>query len=296
MSDHPNKHKDDVTGVDTTGHEWDGIRELNNPLPKWWLYTWFACCLWAFAYWVVMPAWPYIANGEWTYTKGYLGYTQRDSVTTELAAIQAGRADEMAQITSSSLEDITRNEPLMELALAGGKAAFGDNCAPCHGSGASGSKGFPNLNDDDWLWGGTLDAIHTTLQHGIRWDADEDTRFNTMTAFGKDGILKPAEISDVTDYVLSLSGTGGDAAAVTRGAAIFAANCVACHGEDAKGNQELGAPNLTDAIWLYGGDKATIIETVSNGRGGVMPAWAGRLDEGTIKELALYVHSLGGGK
>lgn len=296
MSDHPNNHKDDVTGVDTTGHEWDGIKELNNPLPKWWLYTWFACCLWAFAYWVVMPAWPYIANGEWTSTRGYIGYTQRESVTTELAAVQAGRADEMAQITSSSLEDIARSDQLMELALAGGKAAFGDNCAPCHGSGASGSKGFPNLNDDDWLWGGTLDAIHTTLQHGIRWDADEDTRYNAMTAFGKDGILQPAEISDVADYVLSLSGTAGDVQAITRGAAVFAANCVTCHGEDAKGNQELGAPNLTDAIWLFGGDKATIIETVSNGRGGVMPAWAGRLDEGTIKELALYVHSLGGGK
>lgn len=296
MSDHPSNHKDDVTGVETTGHEWDGIKELNNPLPKWWLYTWLVCCLWAAAYWVVMPAWPYIANGEWTHTKGYLGYTQRQSVTDELAAVQAGRADQMAQIASSSLEDIAKNDQLMELALAGGKAAFGDNCAPCHGSGASGSKGFPNLNDDDWLWGGTLDAIHTTLQHGIRWDADEDTRLNMMTAFGKDGILKPAEISDVADYVLSLSGTTGDAQAITRGAAIFAANCVACHGADAKGNQELGAPNLTDAIWLYGGDKATIIETVSNGRGGVMPAWAGRLDEGTIKQLALYVHSLGGGK
>ncbi|MBI1260493.1 MAG: cytochrome-c oxidase, cbb3-type subunit III [Rhizobiales bacterium] len=296
MSDNPHKHKDDVSGVETTGHEWDGIKELNNPLPKWWLYTFYACCAWAFVYWIFMPAWPHLSTEGWTYTKGVLGYEQRQSVADELAAVQAGRADQLAEITTKPLVEIAENPALMELALAGGKAAFGDNCAPCHGSGAQGSKGFPNLNDDDWLWGGTLDDIHTTLQHGIRWEADDETRFNIMSAFGKDEILTPAEISDVADYVLSLSGTQAEAEAIARGQEVFANNCVACHGEDAKGNQELGAPNLTDAIWLYGGDKATIVQTVSNGRGGVMPAWSSRLDEGTIKQLTLYVHSLGGGQ
>ncbi|MBO6635601.1 MAG: cytochrome-c oxidase, cbb3-type subunit III, partial [Parvibaculum sp.] len=149
---------------------------------------------------------------------------------------------------------------------------------------------------DEWLWGGTLDDIHTTLQHGIRWDADDNTRFNIMMAYGRDGILSRAEVSDVAEYVLSLSGGSENADAVSRGADIFQSQCVACHGEAGKGNQELGAPDLTDAIWLYGGDKTDIVETVSNGRSGVMPAWGERLDEGTIKALTLYVYTLGGGQ
>ena len=256
------KHKDDVTGVETTGHTWDGIRELNNPLPKWWVYTFYACILWSFAYWVVMPTWPYLTGDGWTYTQGVIGYEQRNIVTNELA----------------------------------GKAAFGDNCAPCHGSGAQGSKGFPNLNDDDWIWGGTLDDIHTTLLHGIRWDADDETRLNIMMAYGRDGILNRSEISDVAEYVLLLSGQPHDGEAAVRGTAVFESQCVACHGDAGTGNRELGAPNLTDAIWLYGGDKEAIVETVSNGRSGVMPAWGTRLDEGTIRSLTLFVHSLGGGE
>jgi cytochrome c oxidase cbb3-type subunit 3 len=294
VSDHP--IKDDVSGVDTTGHEWDGIRELNNPLPKWWIYTFYACIAWAAVYWVVMPAWPYFWDGAWHHTKGVIGYTQRNEVGNELKLVAAGRAEVMKQIAAMPLQDIVKNDNLMEVVLAGGKAAFGDNCAPCHGSGAQGGKGFPNLNDDDWLWGGTLSDIETTVTHGIRWEADADTRENMMPRFLDDSILKSDEVNDVAEYVLSLSGHSTDAAAAGRGGAVFAKNCVACHGADGKGNQKLGAPNLTDQIWLYGGDKATVVETISHGRGGVMPAWGGRLAPATIKELVLYVHSLGGGQ
>ncbi|PKP77892.1 MAG: cytochrome-c oxidase, cbb3-type subunit III [Alphaproteobacteria bacterium HGW-Alphaproteobacteria-3] len=290
------KHKDDVTGVETTGHSWDGIRELNNPLPKWWVYTFYVCILWSFAYWVVMPTWPYLTGDGWTYTKGVIGYEQRNVVTNELAAIAEGRSGAMERIATMPLDEIATDPALMEVALGAGKAAFGDNCAPCHGSGAQGSAGFPNLNDDDWIWGGTLDDIHTTLQHGIRWDADDETRLNTMMAYGRDGILDRAEISDVAEYVLLLSNQAHDGEAAIRGAEVFASQCVACHGEAGTGNRELGAPNLTDAIWLYGGDRAAIVETVSNGRSGVMPAWGTRLDEGTIRSLTLFVHSLGGGE
>jgi cytochrome c oxidase cbb3-type subunit 3 len=287
---------DQFTGTETTGHEWDGIRELDTPLPKWWLYIFYACIVWSVGYWILMPAWPYFWDGAWRHTGGTIGYTQRNAVTGELQTIAAGRAEVMKQIAAMPIEEIGKNDTLMEVALAGGKAAFGDNCAPCHGSGAQGSKGFPNLNDDDWLWGGTLADVETTLTHGIRWDADEDTRQNQMPRFLDDAMLKSDEIGDVADYVLSLGGVSVDPAVATRGAEVFAKNCVTCHGADAKGSQELGAPNLTDAIWLYGGDRASVVQTISHGRGGVMPAWGGRLDPGTIKELALYVHSLGGGK
>lgn len=290
------KHKDEITGVETTGHSWDGIRELNNPLPKWWLYTFYASIIWSIAYWVVMPAWPIIWNGQWTYTEGVIDYTNRKSVANELAAVAEGRSEVMQEIAKTPLTELAQNPKLSEVALAAGKAAFGDNCAPCHGSGAAGGEGFPNLNDDEWLWGGTLDDIHTTLLHGIRWDADEDTRLNVMMAFGDLGMLDKKQVNDVAEYVLELSGQENDPEAAGRGAEIFAQNCVACHGEDGKGNQMMGAPNLADAIWLYGGDKATIEQTVSKGRSGVMPAWGERLDEGTIKSLTLYVHSLGGGE
>ncbi|WP_339829908.1 cytochrome-c oxidase, cbb3-type subunit III [uncultured Parvibaculum sp.] len=296
MSDSPKNEIDDVTGVETTGHEWDGIRELDNPMPKWWLYTFYACIIWSFAYWVVMPAWPYLSTEGWTYTKGVIGYDQREIVTRELGAVAEGRADEMQQIATLALEEVAADPALMEVSLAAGKAAFGDNCAPCHGSGAQGSWGFPNLNDDVWLWGGTLEDIRYTLTHGIRWEADDETRQNVMMAYGRDGILTRREIADVAEFVLALSGRADDAEAATRGAEIFGEQCVTCHGADGEGIRELGAPNLTDAVWLYGGERASIIESVSNGRSGVMPAWGGRLDEGTINALTLYVHSLGGGE
>ena len=285
------KHGGMPADNETTGHEWDGIEELNKPLPRWWLYTFYACIVWAIGYWILMPAWPLVSG----YTRGALGYSQREIVAEDLVQAQAAKAGFRDRIAESDLAAINADPELMNFAMAGGAAAFGDNCAPCHGRGAQGAFGYPNLRDDAWLWGGTLDAIHKTISHGIRSD-DPDTRATQMPAFGKLGMLKPEQVDDVAEYVLSLSGNADDAAAASRGAPIFAANCAACHGADGKGNQALGAPNLADELWLYGGDKATIVETITNSRGGMMPAWSGRLDPATIKELAIYVHSLGGGE
>jgi cytochrome c oxidase cbb3-type subunit III len=277
--------------VHTTGHEWDGIEEWNNPLPKWWLYVFYACIIWAIGYWIVYPAWPTVSS----YSKGFLGYSQRGQVTKDVAASKADKAVFRDKIAESDLEAIKADAELFNFALAGGQAAFGDNCAPCHGRGAQGGFGYPNLRDDAWLWGGSLDAIHQTIRHGIRAE-DDNTRMSMMPAFGKLGMLNREQVSDVAEYVLSLSGNEDDAEAAARGKEIFATNCVACHGPEGTGNQALGAPNLADELWLYGGDKETIVETITNSRAGMMPAWEERLDPATIKELAIYVHSLGGGQ
>jgi cytochrome c oxidase cbb3-type subunit 3 len=286
-----NRDIDHVTGVETTGHEWDGIKELNKPLPKWWVYVLYATIIRSVGYWVAYPAWPLVSE----YTKGMLGYSQRDVVTKTIASARAAQAEVNDAIARASLEEIKADQKLLEFAIGGGRAAFGDNCAPCHGRGAQGAKGYPNLNDDDWIWGGTLADIHQSILHGVRGTSAE-TRVSAMPRFGLDQLLAKEQISDVSDYVLSLSGNAGEPAAAERGKAVFAENCASCHGEDGKGNRDLGAPNLTDAIWLYGSDKATVATSISTGRGGVMPAWAGRLDENTIKKLTVYVHSLGGGQ
>ncbi len=286
-----NKRTDDVTGYETTGHEWDGIEELNRPLPKWWLYTFYACIIWSIGYYFFYPSIPLVND----YTRGLLGYSQRESVAQQIAAAQEAKSHWHDQIAEKSLEAIQADPELMRFAVAGGQAAFGDNCAPCHGTGAQGFVGYPNLNDDAWLWGGSLEAIHTTLLYGIRAEND-NTRLNDMMAFGRLQILDRAQINDVTEYVLALSDQDHDATAAERGATVFEENCVACHGEGGVGNQELGAPNLTDVIWLYGSSREAIYETVYNGRAGVMPAWETRLDPVTIKQLAIYVHSLGGGE
>jgi cytochrome c oxidase cbb3-type subunit III len=290
MTDHSDIDK--VTGTATTGHEWDGIKELNTPLPRWWVFTFYACIVWAVGYWIVYPAWPLVSG----YTSGVLHYSSRANVAVELANLEKIRGDKMLTLGAASLADIEKDPALLALARARGKTVFGDNCAPCHGSGAAGAKGYPNLNDDDWLWGGSLDQIKQTIEFGAR-SGHSKAHEGAMLAFGKQGILKSAEIVTVANYVRSLSGLstspGFDAVA---GRKIFVENCVACHGDAGKGNQELGAPNLTDKIWLYGSDEATIIETITNGRAGMMPAWAGRLDPSTIKAMAVYVHSLGGGQ
>lgn len=290
MADH--KRVDDVTGVETTGHVWDDdLEELNKPLPKWWLWVMYATIVWAIGYWILYPAWPLASD----YTKGMLGYSQRAVVMEQVAAGKAAQAKFVDAIQKAELSSIPNNPELLSFAIAGGNAAFKENCAPCHGRGAQGFKGYPNLNDDDWIWGGDLAAIQQTITHGIR-NSDGDSRQSDMPKFGKEELLDKAQINDAAEYVLSLSGSGSDAAAAERGKAVFAENCAACHGEDGKGNPELGAPNLTDSIWLYGGTKNDVITSINTGRGGVMPAWKTRLSEATIKELAVYVHSLGGGK
>jgi len=283
---------DRVSGRNTTGHEWDGIKELNTPLPRWWILTFYATIIWAIGYWVVYPAWPLVSG----YTTGLFHYSTRASVADDLADLEKLRGEKMAVLGNAPLADIEKDPALLALARARGKTVFADNCAPCHGSGAAGAKGFPNLNDDDWLWGGSLDQIMQTIQFGAR-SGHPKAHEGQMLAFGRDGMLKKDEIVTVANYVRSLSGLSTtpnfDAAA---GKKIFADNCATCHGDNAKGNPEVGAPNLTDQIWLYGSDEATLVETITNGRAGVMPAWGGRLDPVTIKALTVYVHSLGGGK
>ena len=292
----PKTHAPEIdaqTGIATTGHEWDGIRELNTPLPRWWLGIFYACIVWSIGYWVVYPAWPLIDGA----TKGVLGYATRIEIEKDMAALQATRAAQAAGLADASFAQIKADPNLFRLAMAQGKAAFGDNCVACHGVGGAGAKGFPNLNDDDWLWGGSLETIQQTLQHGIRAATDPDTRIGQMPAFGKDGILKRDEIAAVANHVRALSGLSTEPKAdLARGRTIFAETCAACHGPQGKGNPELGAPDLSDAITLYGNDLASITETITNGRGGVMPAWTTRLDPTTIKSLTVYVHSLGGGQ
>ena len=283
---------DHVSGTPTTGHEWDGIKELNTPLPRWWVITFYATILWAIGYWIVYPAWPLL----WSHTAGIWNYSTRAEVATELANLEKIRGDKMVALGAASLAEIEKDPALLALARARGKTVFGDNCAPCHGSGGAGAKGYPNLNDDEWLWGGSLEQIMQTIQFGAR-SGNPKAHESAMLAFGKEGVLKKDQIVTVANYVRSLSALptspGFDA---TAGAKIFAENCTSCHGDKGKGNQELGAPDLTDKIWLYGSDEATVVETITTGRAGVMPAWAGRLDPSTIKALTVYVHSLGGGK
>ncbi len=286
--------KDEITGVYTTGHEWDGITELDNPMPRWWLYIFYACIGIAFIGWIWYPSWP-IWVGEWTYTKGVAGFSQRVNVTRELEDITAERSVYLDRIRDMDLLEIKKDPDLLRISLAGGAAAFGDNCAPCHGSGAQGFVGFPNLNDDAWLWGGTLHDIAQTIRHGIRWEADPETRMGVMQGYLSDGILSRSEVLDVVQYVLDFSGRAEDREAVQRGSTVFAEICSACHMEDGTGSPIFGAPDLTDPIWLYGGEPETIFQSVAYGRAGVMPAWSGRLDEATIKQLALFVGSLGGG-
>jgi len=284
--------RDEVSGEETTGHEWDGIKELDRPLPRWWLWTFYATVVWALIYTIFYPAWPLVSSA----TGGLLGYSSRADVAGTIAAAKAAQGQYIEQIATLPLDDIRADQALFDFALAGGRSAFAVNCTPCHGSGAQGAAGIPNLNDDVWLWGGTLDDIHTSIRHGIRYAADEDTRVSEMPAFGRDQLLDRTQIAGVAQFVLSLSGKDHDAEAAARGAEVYLDNCAACHGESGGGNREQGAPALNDAIWLYGDTAEAIAAQVTNPRHGVMPAWAGRLDETVLKQLSLYVHSLGGGE
>ena len=285
------KEIDEVTGVETTGHEWDGIKELNKPLPKWWLWTFYATIAWALVMFVLYPAFPTLTG----YTKGTLGFSQRATVAAEVKAGKDRQAKFRTAIAAKTLAQIKADPELLRFAQAGGRAAFAENCAPCHGRGAQGGVGYPNLADDDWIWGGKVEQIHQTIQYGIRWTHPE-TRVSDMPRFGVEKLLTPKQIGEVAEYVLSLSGQKHNAAEAKVGKTAFGEQCAACHGDNGKGNPDVGAPNLTDKVWLYGGDKQSIVNTINTGRGGRMPNWAGRLDPVTIKSLAVYVHSLGGGK
>jgi cytochrome c oxidase cbb3-type subunit 3 len=281
------KNKKSLESFGTTGHDWDGVSEYNVPAPRWWLIVWIICIIWAAIYWFFYPTWPTLSGN----TKGSLNWTKFSELSSEQKIIEDKKIVYLEQMSKKSLEEILQDEKLMQFALNTGKSAFRENCSACHGQGAQGYKGYPNLNDDDWLWGGKLSDIYQTLLYGIRSGHDL-ARVNQMPSFGLDKVLKKDEINDTIEYVLSLS---NKAEFNARGEAIFKGNCVACHGNDGKGNQALGAPNLTDAIWLYGSDKKDIYYTIYYARAGVMPFWNNRLDDNTIKSLTLYVHSLGGG-
>jgi cytochrome c oxidase cbb3-type subunit 3 len=283
------KHIDELSGVETTGHEWDGIRELNNPMPRWWVWTFYATIIWAIGYAIAYPAWPMLTDA----TKGMLGYSSREELADTVKVAADSQKVFVERIVATPVGEIPKDAELLQFAVNGGDAAFKVNCITCHGSGAMGRADYPNLNDDDWLWGGTLDQIYQTIQFGIRSDHAE-TRTSEMPAFAD--MLEPGQIRQVAAYVISLTKTPSDVALVAPGKQLFADNCASCHGEKAEGNKDLGAPGLADAIWLKGDTEDAIARQVTTPRHGVMPAWAGRLSDTTIKELAVYVHSLGGGQ
>ena len=289
-NDTENKDIDKISGVETTGHEWDGMKELNTPIPRWWLWVLYATIIWSIWYFIVYPAWP-IPGGA---TKGISGYTQHKELEASQNEIRQIQAAYFEQMQRSSFQQSMADDGLYSFAMAGGEAAFKDNCATCHGTGAEGSKGYPNLNDDDWIWGGTLEDIYLTLEHGIRAN-NEDTRMSQMPAFGKDKLLDSEQIEILVSYVLSLSENAAMAEKL-KGNPIFQQNCASCHGADGKGSYEFGAPNLTDDIWLYGGSHHDIYDSIYNARVGMMPDWLDRLGEQTIRQLAIYVHQLGGGE
>lgn len=286
--------KKEAQQVETTGHAWDGIEELNNPLPRWWVWVFYLTIIWGIWYTIAYPAWPLLTQA----TQGYLGSDMREDVAAEIKRFDDANADIKAKLVAAPLTSIATDDTLKQFAVSAGASVFKNNCAQCHGSGAAGvqGKGYPNLTDNDWLWGGDVEAIHTTVSHGIRNTNDPDARYSEMPKFGLDGLLDEAQITQVVEYVLQLSGQEHDATLAAAGQTLFVDNCAACHTETGAGDRTQGAPALNDAIWLYGGDRETVTATVQGARYGVMPSWAGRLSEDEIRAVAAYVHSLGGGE
>jgi cytochrome c oxidase cbb3-type subunit 3 len=286
--------KDDV---DTTGHVWDGIEELDNPMPRWWVWVFYLTIIWAVGYSIAYPAWPLI-NGA---TAGLLGYSTRGEVAEDIARVDASNAEILARLSTADLTAIRDDDELHTFAVNAGGSIFAANCSQCHGRGAARVQagGYPNLLDDDWLWGGDIEQIAYTVTHGIRNEQSMDSHYSLMPAFGTDEILMNDEIDAIVQHVLSISGQDHDADLAGVGSTLFLDNCASCHGDAGTGMQEIGAPNLSDAIWLYGGDADTIRTTIQNARFGVMPAWseefrgASGLSLAEINAVATYVHQLG---
>ncbi len=280
---------DEPTGTELVGHEWDGIEELNTPLPRWWLWTFYATIAWSAVYVVLYPAWPMVSQA----TEGVLGWSSRGALADEMTAADMARVSTFERIAATEITKLSADPELMGQAIAGGAAAFKQHCIQCHGAGAAGYEqyGYPNLNDDDWIWGGEIGEIEYTLTHGIRWDGSDETRITYMPAF--EGIFDRAQVDALVGHVLSLSGNGSGNAA---GAELYAANCAACHQPSGAGDHAQGAPALNDAIWLYGKSEASIRQQILAPRHGVMPGWSDKLDPVTIRMLAAYVHSRGGGE
>lgn len=286
--------------VETTGHSWDGIEEFNNPLPKWWLYLFYGTIIWGIIYVILFPAWPMVTKA----TPGLLGFSTRQELAKDIASVDARNEARNAVLAEADLNTLQESDPeLYSYAVNAGKSIYAVNCSQCHGAGAAGVQnlGYPNLQDDEWLWGGaiddeagTLDEIAYTVRHGVRAEEDVDTRWSQMPAYGE--ILEKDEITSVVHFVRQISGQEHDADLALAGSDVFLDNCAACHGDEGKGDIYQGAPNLTDAIWLYGGSVEKITETVAESRFGVMPAWGMRLSPAEVNAVALYVHQLGGGR
>lgn len=287
------RERDPHTGHMMTGHEWNGIKELNTPVPK---VVWFflaATFLFSVGYWILMPSFP-----SWSgYAPGVMGADDRKEVTEVVAMAAASREVWMARVEAESYDAIRADDALMQSVRGAGKTLFGDNCAVCHGVDAKGGKGYPNLTDAAWLWGGAPEEIETTIALGVNAPV-EGTRTSQMMAFGRDAMIPRGEIANVVTYVQSLSGKAPDAApeALEAGRKTFADNCAACHGDAGKGSVEVGAPDLTDDDWLYGGDRASIYESIWSGRQGHMPHWNERLTAADRKLLTLYILDLGAGR
>jgi cytochrome c oxidase cbb3-type subunit 3 len=281
---------DEETGVETTGHSWDGIEELNNPLPRWWLWCLYLTIIWGIGYVIAYPAWPMVRGA----TEGVLGWSTRANVAVDIAEHEARNEALVTALLDAELTELPQDPDLNRYAVARGGAVFRAQCSQCHGSGAAGAKGYPNLLDNDWLWGGEVTQIAATIDHGIRNETDPDARWSQMPAFGD--ILTDEEIAATIEHVISLSGREHDAAMAATGSELFLDNCSACHGEAGLGNIEMGAPNLADAIWLYGGDRETLTETIVYSRFGIMPAWGQRLSDADVRAVSVYVHGLGGGE
>ncbi len=282
------KRFDEETGQYTTGHTYDGLEELNTPLPRWWLWTFYATIVWGIGYTIAYPAWPMISGA----TAGVLGYSSRAEVAADIAEHEVQNAALVEELVGAELAAVDPGSDLHRYAVARGGAVFRAQCSQCHGSGAAGvqAAGYPNLLDNAWLWGGTVDEIAYTVRHGIRNETDPDARWSEMPAFGD--ILTSDEIATLVAHVQALpQGGAGEA-----GETLFLDNCASCHGDNAEGIPELGAPNIADAIWLYGGDEAALTETITNARFGVMPAWGQRLSDADVRAVSLYVHALGGGE
>jgi len=281
--------RDSYTGKLTTGHDWNGIKELDSPIPKVVLFFLGAGILFLVIWTVLMPAWPSFS----TYTKGLLGTDQRREVEQTLAEAAAERASWTSRIESEDFAAIQADPGLMSIVRQTGATLFGDNCAACHGGNATGGPGFPNLVQAPTLWGDDPETIAETIRVGIN-STHPETRFGQMLAFGRDQMLPAADVNAVVAYVRSLTDpavTDPDGA----GAQLFADNFAGCHGADAPGLPDRGGANLTDAFWIYGGDASAIHHSVYFGRQGHMPAWEGRLSPVDIKLLALYVLDLRAG-
>ncbi|MBI1494322.1 cytochrome-c oxidase, cbb3-type subunit III [Halocynthiibacter styelae] len=286
-----NKHDKEDHEYGTTGHEWDGIQEWNNPLPRWWLWSFYLCIIWGIGYVIAYPAWPLI-NGA---TPGLLGYSTRAEVAEEIERFDVANAPMEALLNETPLADVEQNPELNDFAKNAGQAVYNTWCVQCHQAGGAGAKGYPVLVDNDWLWGGTIDDIYLTVNHGIRTEDDMDTRYSQMPAYGD--FMSDEEISSLVAYVQTISGQDADTTLAETGSQLFYDNCAACHGDAGTGDIFQGAPDLTDRIWLFGGDEAALTETITNARFGVMPSWSARgMSEADIRAVSLYVHQLGGGE